>query len=147
MDFYLLRNLFTSPPEHECKNWTIFCPDKSCQLSVIVGTVKITTGKMYRGPIIVLGHRVKATRYEYSIVRFFYVQGESHHIEKAWNNYRGLDWLVLTTLYVCLSVCTSGHCYRCTEYVLYSRINNKTDQEGIEGSIEMEGLKRKMLNR
>ena len=54
-------------------------------MSVIVGTVKITTGKMYsiEGPSSFLGHRVKATRYEYSIVRFFYVQGESHHIEKA----------------------------------------------------------------
>jgi hypothetical protein len=52
-------------------------------LSVIVGTVKITTGKMYsiEGPSSFFGHRVKATRYK--IVGIFDVYGESHQIVKA----------------------------------------------------------------
>jgi hypothetical protein len=46
-------------------------------LSVIVGTVKITTGKMYsiEGPSSFLEHRTKATRYEYSIVGIFLCAG------------------------------------------------------------------------
>jgi hypothetical protein len=44
---------------------------------------------------------------------------------------------------VCMSV-PQEHCYI---YAICSRINYKTDQEGIEGVIEMDGLEREILKR